>query len=122
MGTNGHIGFNEPGEVFYDRYHQVELTQETRKSNSRLFERMDEVPTSAITMGIGGIMRARKIVFLATGQEKLRAMKAILEEGDVTPKIQGTILKFHPDCTIFLDRQLAEQIVPARNVEVVHCE
>lgn len=121
VGTNGHIGFNEPGEVFYDKYHVVELTEETRRSNSRLFSSLDEVPREAITMGAGGIMRAQKIVFLATGSEKLYAMKAILEEGNVTPQIPGTILKFHRDCTIIIDEMLARQITPASGVEVVHC-
>ncbi len=119
VGVNGHIGFNEPSDVFYDRYHAVKLTQKTRESNSRLFTSIEEVPTEAITMGTGGIMRARKIVFLATGEEKLDAMKKILEDGEVTPKCQGTILKFHQDCTLFLDQAMAEQIHPAAYVEVI---
>ncbi|MEZ3435432.1 MAG: glucosamine-6-phosphate deaminase [Lachnospiraceae bacterium] len=118
VGVNGHIGFNEPSDVFYDRFHAVKLTQKTRESNSRLFSSMEEVPTEAITMGTGGIMRAKKIVFLATGDEKLDAMKKILEDGEVTPDCQGTILKFHQDCTIFLDQALAEHIRPAAYVEV----
>ena len=71
-------------------------------------------------MGIGGIMRAKQIAFLATGGEKLRAMKAVLEKGNVTPKVQGTVLKLHRDCTIFLDRALAQQITPDRGVEVIY--
>ncbi len=121
VGTNGHIGFNEPSDVFFDQYHIVTLTEETRQSNSRLFNRIEEVPKMAITMGIGGIMRAKKIAFLATGNEKLFAMKGILEEGDIIPKNQGTILKLHADCTIFLDKELANQITPADGVEVVCC-
>lgn len=119
-GTNGHVGFNEPNDVFYDKYHLVELTEETRKSNSRLFGSLDEVPLSAITMGIGGIMRAKKIAFLATGNEKLRAMKAILEEGNITPRVQGSVLKLHRDCTIFLDADLAGQITPDKGMEVIY--
>lgn len=119
-GTNGHVGFNEPNDVFYDKYHLVELTEETRKSNSRLFGSLDEVPLSAITMGIGGIMRAKKIAFLATGNEKLRAMKAILEEGNITPRVQGSVLKLHRDCMIFLDADLAGQITPDKGVEVIY--
>ena len=119
-GTNGHIGFNEPDEVFYDKYHAVELTEETRRSNSRLFRSIDEVPKAAITMGIGGIMRAKKIAFLGSGNEILRAMKAILEEGNVTPRVQGTVLKLHRDCTVFLDHALARQITPDSGVEVIH--
>lgn len=118
VGVNGHIGFNEPSDRFYDQYHIVNLTEQTRKSNSRLFTSIEEVPRSAITMGVGGIMRAKKIAFLATGEEKLNAMKAILEKGDVTPEKQGTILKFHPDCTVFLDYAVAEKITPADYVEI----
>ncbi len=118
VGVNGHIGFNEPSDVFYDRYHAVKLAQKTRESNSRLFSSVDEVPTEAISMGAGLIMREKKIVFLATGDEKLDAMKKILEDGEVTPDCQGTILKFHQDCTIFLDQALAEHIRPASYVEV----
>lgn len=118
VGVNGHIGFNEPSDVFYDGYHAVKLTQKTRESNSRLFTSIEEVPTEAITMGAGGIMRAKKIVFLATGDEKLEAMKKILEDTEVTPNCQGTILKFHQDCTIFLDHMLADRIRPAAYVEV----
>lgn len=118
VGVNGHIGFNEPSNVFHNKYHLVSLTDKTRQSNSRLFNSIDEVPTHAITMGIGGIMGAKCIAFIATGNEKLVAMKAILEDYDVTPQIQGTILKFHQNCTIFLDKNLARNIKPSANVEV----
>ena len=120
VGVNGHIGFNEPSAVFYNKYHKVMLTEKTRQSNSRLFRCIEEVPKAAITMGVGGIMRARKIVFLATGEEKLNAMKGILEDGDVTPENQGTILKLHGDCTVFLERELADKINPAPYVEVAY--
>lgn len=119
VGVNGHIGFNEPESVFYDKYHLVSLAQQTRISNARFFSSMEEVPTQAITMGVGDIMRAGKIVFLATGQEKLPAMQAILEPGPVTPACQGTVLKLHRDCDIYLDQELAGQITPAPEVEVI---
>jgi glucosamine-6-phosphate deaminase len=119
-GTNGHIGFNEPSDVFHDKYHCVALTQETRMCNSRLFSSIDEVPRAAITMGIGEIMRSKSIAFLATGEAKLHAMKTVLEDGDVTPAIQATILKFHRDCTIYLDNEIADKIKPSANVEVTY--
>jgi len=118
VGVNGHIGFNEPCDCFYNKYHIVTLTEKTKKSNSRMFSRMEDVPERAITMGVGDIMRAKRIVFLANGIEKLDAMKAILEPRDVTPRIQGTILKFHQDCKIIIDKVLAELINPAPEVEV----
>lgn len=122
VGVNGHIGFNEPDNRFYDHYHTVTLTERTRQSNSRLFHSIDEVPKAAITMGVGGIMRAAKIVFLATGEEKRAAMRAILEDGDVTPFNQGTVLKLHRDCVIYLDRQTAVGIKPAAYVSVQYAE
>lgn len=122
VGVNGHIGFNEPSRVFHDKYHKVTLTEKTRESNSRLFPSIEDVPKAAITMGVGGIMRARKIIFLATGREKLNAMRAILEDGDVTPENQGTVLKFHQDCTVFLEQELADQIVPAPYIDVSYAQ
>lgn len=120
VGVNGHIGFNEPSDVFHNKYHKVTLTEKTRQSNARLFPSITEVPKEAITMGVGGIMRAKKIVFLATGEEKLDAMKGILEDGDVSAGNPGTILKFHQDCTVFLEESLASRIKPAPYVEVTH--
>ena len=119
VGVNGHIGFNEPADRFYDKYHLVELTERTRRSNARFFESLDQVPRQAVTMGVGGIMRAKKIVFLATGMEKLRAMRGILEEGDISPSDPGSVLKLHRDCTIFLDIDLAKWIKPAGYVELI---
>ena len=101
VGVNGHIGFNEPDNRFYDHYHTVTLTERTRQSNSRLFHSIDEVPKAAITMGVGGI---------------------ILEDGDVTPFNQGTVLKLHRDCVIYLDRQTAVGIKPAAYVSVQYAE
>ena len=120
IGVNGHIGFNEPNDVFCDLFHDVELTAKTRESNARMFRSLEEVPTRAITMGIGGIMRAGAIVIAATGEEKYAAMKALLEDGDITPDNQATILKLHRDCTIYLDRALAGRINPAGYVQVIN--
>ncbi len=118
VGVNGHIGFNEPDSVFHDGYHVVQLTQQTIESNARLFNSMEEVPRAAYTMGCGDIMRAKSIVFIATGENKHSAVRAMLEEGDVNPQIPATILKFHPCCTLYLDKDLVAGICPDTTVEV----
>ena len=102
IGHNGHIGFNEPGEEFSKHTHTVHLTEMTREANSRLFDSIDEVPTSARTMGIGTIMRARKLLLVANGAGKARIVKQALE-GPVTPQVPASILQFHPDVTVVLD-------------------
>lgn len=106
VGVNGHIGFNEPADCFTLPTHVTELTQQTIEVNSRFFDSVEEVPHQAITMGVGGIMRAKKIVFIATGKAKQEAVKA-LEHGSVTPANPSTILKVHPDVTVFCDREAA---------------
>ncbi len=120
IGVNGHIGFNEPDDIFHDSYHLVQLTEQTIQSNSRLFASIEEVPTQAYTMGAGDIMRAHSIVFIATGDNKRQAMRAVLEDGPVTPQVQATILKFHPDCTLYLDEALVAGITPGLGVQVEH--
>lgn len=106
VGVNGHIGFNEPAESFTVPTHVTELTQQTMEVNGRFFDSVEEVPHEAITMGVGGIMRASKIIFIALGKAKQEAVKA-LEDGSVTPGNPSTILKVHPDVTVFCDREAA---------------
>lgn len=107
IGTNGHIGFNEPGDEFMDRPFLVELTQSTIDSNKKYFEAVGaEMPRYALTMGIGDIMRARKIVLIATGKSKAKAIKALVE-GEVTSQCPASILRLHGDVTIFLDEESA---------------
>lgn len=102
LGHDGHIGFNEPSDEFSKVTHTVKLTSTTRYANSRLFDSIDEVPTSARTMGIGTIMRARKLLLVANGAGKARIVKQALE-GPVTPQVPASILQFHPDVTVVLD-------------------
>ncbi len=107
IGTNGHIGFNEPGDEFKDKPFLVKLTQSTIDSNKKYFEAVGaEMPGYALTMGIGDIMRARKIVLIATGTSKAKAVKALVE-GEVTPQCPASILQLHSDVTIFLDKESA---------------
>ena len=107
IGTNGHIGFNEPGEKFADGPFAVKLTQSTIDSNRKYFEAVgDTMPRYALTMGIGDIMRAKKIILIATGASKAEAVKALVE-GEVTAECPASILKLHSDVTVFLDKDSA---------------
>lgn len=102
IGPNGHIGFNEPSDIIEDGTHCVTLTESTIKANSRFFERMEDVPRQAYTMGIGSIMSAKKIVLIASGKEKAEIMKRTIS-GPITPKVPATILRLHRDFTIVFD-------------------
>ncbi len=107
IGTNGHIGFNEPGEDFADGPFAVELTESTIEANSKYFEAVgDTMPKYALTMGIGDIMRAKKIILIATGKNKAKAVKKLVE-GLVAPSCPASILKLHGDVTVFLDNESA---------------
>ena len=107
IGTNGHIGFNEPGDSFADIPFPVKLTQSTIESNRKYFEAVgDTMPEYALTMGIGDIMRSRKIILIATGESKAKAVKEFVE-GEVSPSCPATILQMHADVTVFLDKAAA---------------
>ncbi len=102
IGGNGHIGFNEPSSVFEKGTHVVTLTEETRQSNARFFASIDEVPTHALTMGVGNIMSARKILLLASGEAKA---KAVYDScfGSVTPNVPASVLQLHSDVVVIAD-------------------
>ncbi|KZZ84447.1 MULTISPECIES: glucosamine-6-phosphate deaminase [Bacillaceae] len=104
IGENGHIGFNEPGTSFEIGTHLVGLTESTRQANARYFEVMEQVPKEAITMGIGTIMKSRKIVLLASGGKKAAAIEQ-LWYGKVTEDFPASVLKLHPDATIIADEE-----------------
>ena len=102
IGQNGHIAFNEPDSSFCYETHLTGLTQSTIEANSRFFDSIDDVPKQAITMGLGTIMKAKKIVLLASGKNKHDAIKQLL--GDkITPAVPATLLKVHPDVVIICD-------------------
>ena len=103
LGHNGHIGFNEPAEVFPKGTHCVALTQSTIDANSRLFDNIDEVPRFAYTMGIRSIMAAKKIVVVVSGEDKSEIVRTAFT-GPVTPQVPASILQMHPDVTIVGDR------------------
>lgn len=105
VGRNGHIGFNEPSDKFTDGPFKVELTQSTIDANSKYFKD-GEMPRYALTMGIGDIMNAKKILLIATGKEKADAVFK-MAKGEVTPDCPASILQNHPDCTIYVDQESA---------------
>ncbi len=99
IGLDGHIGFNEPDDVFTAQTHPVDLDISTIKANARFFESEADVPTRAITMGMGAIMKAKKVLLIANGPAK----KEIVEKsffGPITPAVPASILQLHPDVTV----------------------
>lgn len=103
LGRNGHIGFNEPGEQFVAPTHVVDLTQSTIDANARFFASAGEVPRQALTMGIGVIMAARKILVVASGEDKAEAVYQMVK-GAVTPAVPASILQLHTDVTLVADK------------------
>ena len=109
LGHNGHIGFNEPAPVFEKETHCVDLTESTIEANKRFFASADDVPKQAYTMGIGTIMRAKKILVVVSGADKADIVaKAFF--GDVTPEVPASILQMHPDVTIVGDAEALAKI------------
>lgn len=109
IGNNGHIGFNEPAEVFPKKTHRIKLTESTIEANSRLFEKKEEVPRYALTMGIQTIMKAKKILLIVSGKGKAKILKKVLE-CDVDPKVPASILQLHPDVTVIADAAAGEEL------------
>lgn len=103
LGHNGHIGFNEPGPAFLLPTHLVDLAESTIDANSRLFASKDEVPRQAITMGIGGIMSAKRVLMAVSGADKADAVAKAFD-GPVTPEVPASILQLHPDVVLVGDR------------------
>lgn len=104
LGSNGHIAFNEPGTPFGTGTHIVKLAESTVKDNSRLFDRIEDVPEYAFTMGPENIMAAKKILILASGANKAQAVYNMVN-GAVSENCPASILRLHPDCTLIADRE-----------------
>ncbi len=110
IGANGHIGFNEPGTPFSEETHIVELTEKTRSDNARFFEDdINNVPTHAITMGIATIMKAKKILLVATGANKADAVAAMVN-GPVDPACPASVLQNHADVVVIVDEAAAAKL------------
>lgn len=102
LGPNGHIGFNEPADAFVKGTNKVELTKATIDANARFFEKREDVPTHAYTMGIGGIMQAKRVLLVVNGKGKAQAVKECFF-GPIKPQAPGSILQLHPDFTLVAD-------------------
>lgn len=110
IGGNGHIGFNEPGTAFDEETHIVTLTEKTRQDNARFFDGdINQVPTHAITMGIATIMKAGKILLIATGANKAGAVAAMIDQAPSTD-CPASVLQNHPDVVVILDEAAAAKL------------
>jgi glucosamine-6-phosphate deaminase len=110
LGTNGHIGFNEPAPALVARTHRTSLRAATRRANAGLFGgRVMAVPREALSMGVATILQARRIVLMATGAAKARAVARMIR-GPVTPRVPASFLQLHRDAEIWLDRAAAARL------------
>ena len=110
MGHNGHIGFNEPAEDFPKGTHQVDLADSTIEANARFFENRDMVPRKAVTMGIGSIMQARRILVVVSGEGKADIVEKAFR-GPVTPQVPASILQMHPDVILIGDKAALSKLL-----------
>lgn len=109
IGGNGHIGFNEPADCFLAHTHKVDLAESTIEANSRFFTSVDEVPKQAISMGIGTIMKSRKIILMVSGKAKAQAIKDALTINP-SPRCPASILQLHNDVTVIVDKEAAKYL------------
>ncbi|MCO6184002.1 glucosamine-6-phosphate deaminase [Leuconostoc fallax] len=109
IGRNGHIGFNEPGTSFESKTHVVDLQPSTIEANARFFEKPEDVPTQAISMGIASVMSAKHILLMAYGESKAEAISKMIN-GPVTEEMPASILQKHNSVTIIVDEAAANKL------------
>ena len=109
LGHNGHIGFNEPADVFVKQTHCVSLSEKTIQANQRFFESKEQVPKQAYTMGIGTIMAAKKILIIVSGKDKSEAVKRAFGE-EISPYVPASVLQLHHDVTVIADRDALSKL------------
>lgn len=109
VGNNGHIAFNEPDEQLSAGTHVISLTENTIEANARFFDNINDVPRKAITMGVGGIMKAKKIILIASGASKAEAIKGLFS-GKITTENPASMLQMHRDVTVIVDKEAAKLI------------
>lgn len=110
LGADGHLGFNEPGESLHVHAHLEELDERTVKANSRFFEDVSQVPRYALTMGMGDIMLARRLLLIVSGSGKEEAASRLLLGGEVTTRWPVTFMKLHRDAVVVITQELADAI------------
>ncbi|HAP3648424.1 TPA: glucosamine-6-phosphate deaminase [Enterococcus faecalis] len=109
IGQNGHIGFNEPGTPLDSLTHVVELTESTINANKRYFDKVEDVPTRAVSMGIGSIMKGKKMILMAYGEAKAEAIKGMID-GPVTTDMPASALQNHQDVVVIIDNAAASKL------------
>lgn len=109
IGQNGHIGFNEPGTPFDETTHLVDLAENTIQANARFFEKEEDVPRQALSMGIASIMSAKSIVLMAYGENKADAIYGMVE-GEPTPDLPASVLQTHPEVYVIVDEAAASKL------------
>jgi len=109
IGRDGHIGFNEPGSSFASRTRVKGLYEQTIKDNARFFDREEDVPRFAITMGVGTIMEAKKVLLIASGEGKAEVCREFIE-GPVTSQITASALQLHSYVIVVLDEEAASKL------------
>ena len=110
IGNNGHIAFNEASDHLIAVAHTEKLTESTINANARFFEKKEDVPTMAITMGMGDILAAKKVVLAATGLAKVPAIGGLIMDDVITTQNPSTMLKMHEDAVVVIDRELADAV------------
>ena len=110
IGNNGHIAFNEASDHLIAVAHTEKLTESTINANARFFEKKEDVPTMAITMGMGEILAAKKVVLAATGLAKVPAIRGLIMDDVITTQNPSTMLKMHEDAVVVIDRELADAV------------
>lgn len=114
LGHNGHIGFNEPGEAFEKETHCIDLAASTIEANKRFFEREEDVPRQAYTMGIKTIMQAKKILVVVSGEDKADIVAKAFS-GPVTPEVPASVLQLHNDVTLVGDKAALSKLLDITN-------
>lgn len=109
IGENAHIGFNEPGSSVSNQSFVTKLSEETRKANARFFSSLEEVPKYAVTMGIKNIMFSKKIILVATGNNKAKAVYNMVY-GKITEEVPASFLQLHPDVVVIIDEEAALEL------------
>lgn len=109
VGPDGHLGFNEPGATLYDGAHEEVLDDSTIEANKRFFASKEEVPTHAVTMGMGNIMRAQRLLMIIGGN-KVEAATKLLIEDKIDPMCPATFMRMHRDATVIIEKELADKI------------
>ena len=109
VGPDGHLGFNEPGDTLYDKAHEEQLDDSTIEANKRFFDSKEEVPTRAVTMGMGNIMRAQELLMIIGGNKEEAARKLLIED-KIDPRCPATFMRLHRNATVIIEKELADKI------------